>query len=207
MNRKAGLRWLLVVVVLVAACVVALWPRTSDSEADQRENRPAAPVRTTQPSATSAKLPECPKFGNGTVAQLRGVHVRCLGDGSDVELGSALAGQTTLVNVWAPWCAPCRDELPKLAEYAKKPGAARVLLLQVQSDPEQGREMLDELGVRLPAVHDSGAADKALRVPFGLPASYVVDPRGKVRFVEQPRVFTELGEIDRAIERYGRADG
>ncbi|WP_031466504.1 TlpA family protein disulfide reductase [Sciscionella sediminilitoris] len=200
-GRKTGLRWLLVVAVLVLACVIALWPRGGDQGGSDRAA--PAPVRTSaaQPPVR-VNLPGCPGGSGGQVAQLRGVHTNCLADGSDVDLGAALAGRTTLVNVWASWCAPCREELPRLAEYANRKGAANVLLVQVQSDPEQGRAMLGELGVRLPAVHDSGAARAALAVPPALPASYVVTADGAVHFVTEPRVFTETDSIAAAVDRY-----
>lgn len=209
-ERKRALRWLVVVVVVVAACVVALWPRGGDddsSRADRREGQSTPSLIPTKiprssPGQQAGRALPCPAPARGGVGKLRGVRVRCLGNGSEADLGAVLGDKTTVLNVWASWCPPCREELPTLADYAKRRGAAEVLLLQVQSKPDQGRELLDQLHVRLPAVHDSGAAGKALNVPHLLPASYVVSG-GKAHFVSKPRVFTSPDAVAAAVDRYG----
>lgn len=92
--------------------------------------------------------------------------------------------------------------------YAHSKGAAQVVLVQVDSDPAAGVAMLRQLGVRLPTVHDGqgvGPIRKALRTPSTLPASYVVDPGGRVHFVRDPRVFSSAGQLRRAVRTYGAA--
>src|SRR5699024_1598493 len=71
------------------------------------------------------------------------------GDGS-TDVGAYLEGKPAVVNLWAYWCAPCRRELPAMAEFARQAGDS-VTVLTVHSDtrPESGEELLDELGVDL----------------------------------------------------------
>lgn len=112
-----------------------------------------------------------------------------------------MAGATTLVNVWATWCPPCRKELPALQAYSEQPGAVRVLGLQVQSSPADGLELLDELGVTFPSVHDRNRRiSAALEVPNVLPASYVVTDSGQVRRLA-PEVFESPDEVRAAVQR------
>uniref|UniRef100_UPI00047B8A2F TlpA family protein disulfide reductase n=1 Tax=Saccharomonospora iraqiensis TaxID=52698 RepID=UPI00047B8A2F len=143
--------------------------------------------------------------GAAEVPALDGVRVTCLGDGAPVAMDAATGGEVTLINVWATWCEPCREELPLLQEYAARPDAARVLLVQVQSSQVDGLDLLDELGVRLPSVHDGegmrGPVRDALDVPPMLPASYVVGADGEVEFVTEPRLFTSLEQVSGAVER------
>ncbi|MPY78132.1 MAG: redoxin family protein [Actinophytocola sp.] len=203
MSRTA--RWTLVLGVLVLAGIVALLPVLRGGE-------PAAPGADADELADArqaARLPDCPRAtGSDAVPRLQGVDALCLADGERIDVGKALAGRTTLVNVWATWCGPCREELPVLADYAASDGAADVLAVQVDSDEREGLEMLAELGVRLPAVHDGdgrGPIRSALHTPQALPASYVITRDGQIRMIENPRVFSRVEQVRKAVEAYGGA--
>jgi thiol-disulfide isomerase/thioredoxin len=182
--------------VLVLGLIVAFLPRLSD------QVRGAGAPDLSGARAAAALAP-CPA-GSGEVAALRGVTAQCLGDGSTVDLGHALAGHTTLVNVWATWCEPCKTELPVLDAYAARPGAAKVLTVQVAGVPAEGLALLTRLGVHLPVVYDgtgtAGPVSAALRVPPALPASFLVTPDGQVRFVSDPRIFADADEVSAAVE-------
>lgn len=194
------IKWTLAAGALVLAVLVALLPRVGGSDGDD-------PARSQElaPARSAAALRPCPSPGEGRVERLAGVEATCLGDGSTVDLGTALAGEVTLVNVWATWCEPCREELPLLRTYAEEPDGVRVLTVQVESSARDGLELLAELDVDLPTVHDgegpTGPVRQALRVPRALPASYLVGADGTVRFITDPRLFTSVEQIRQAVER------
>jgi thiol-disulfide isomerase/thioredoxin len=184
----------LTVAVLVLAVIVAVLPRG--------ENTPTA-AEELGPGRAKAALAPCPE-GSGDVPQLRGVSVPCLGDGSTSDLGTALAGHATLVNVWATWCQPCKTELPVLNTYAAQPGAIGVLGVQVAGTASDGLDLLAALGVHLPSVYDgngqTGPIRTALKVPASLPASYLVSADGQVRFISTPRLFDNTDQVRTAVE-------
>ena len=128
--------------------------------------------------------------------------VPCLGAPGAVDLGAALAGRPALLNVWASWCAPCRAELPALAEYARRPDAVPVVGIDVQDDSRSALVLLRELGVTLPSVTDpADALRSALALPPALPVSYVVRADGSVVRVDPPTPFTSADEVAAAVER------
>jgi cytochrome c biogenesis protein CcmG/thiol:disulfide interchange protein DsbE len=90
-------------------------------------------------------------------------------------------GTVTLVNVWASWCVPCREEHPLLMELASREDA-RVVGINYKDDPENARRFLVTLGIPFAAV----GADPTGRAAvdwgvYGVPESFLVDGEGTIR--------------------------
>lgn len=200
--RDHRVRWAVVAVVLLVAGVVALWPRASSG--------PASGVGQPPPDLATlrerAALDPCPTPGPTTPVPgvLGGLTVPCLGSGLDVPVAAALAGRDTLLNVWSHTCEPCRDELPVLQEYARRPEAVPVLGVQVDGSPQAGLALLTALGVRLPSVSDpDGTLRAALSAPPVLPVSFVVTAGGVVRLVNPPVVFRSADQVAGVVRDFG----
>src|SRR5215218_6335429 len=95
--------------------------------------------------------------------------------------GDDLKGGVTIVNVWASWCAPCRQEHPLLMDLAKNP-AVRVVGVNYKDNPENARRFLGALGNPFAAVgvDPSGRAAIDWGV-YGVPETFVVGPDGAIR--------------------------
>ncbi|MGO4572074.1 DsbE family thiol:disulfide interchange protein [Microvirga sp. 2TAF3] len=92
-----------------------------------------------------------------------------------------LKGGVTVVNVWASWCAPCRQEHPLLVELAKDP-SIRVVGINQKDNPDNARRFLGSLGNPFSAV----GTDPNGRVSidwgvYGVPETFIVGPDGTIR--------------------------
>ena len=213
---RSELLWTIVVVVLAIVGIVALWPQDSDPASGDPQTsqwrvtgeKPfiaMPPDAELAPLRSGADLAPCPTPGGvGPLpgGPLAGITVPCLGAPGSVDLAAALAGRPALLNVWASWCTPCREEIPVLNAYAELPGAVPVVGIDVRDDATSALGLLADLDARYPSVVDTrGTLWAALQVPNAIPTSYVLRPDGSVRRVASPVVFTEPGEVARTVQR------
>jgi thiol-disulfide isomerase/thioredoxin len=103
-------------------------------------------------------------------------------DGKEAMM-DAFAGKVVVLNLWATWCAPCREEMPSLDRLQARFADQDVVVLALSVDragSERVREFLDEVGVQHLHVYrdPKAAATRALKVP-GLPATLLVDRQGR----------------------------
>jgi cytochrome c biogenesis protein CcmG, thiol:disulfide interchange protein DsbE len=96
----------------------------------------------------------------------------------------AVRGRITVVNFWATWCAPCREEQPVLQSLwrdVRDEGVA-VVGVNYRDDPAAARAWVREFGVGYPSVSDPDGSYAADFGFTGLPATYVADERGQLRY-------------------------
>lgn len=104
-------------------------------------------------------------------------------DGRPTEL-KAFAGRWVMVHFWASWCAPCRREMPALARAGDRFGRDLALVLVNTAETEE--EVFAFLATVAPALTSLLDIDGAVTErwqPRGLPASFFVDPRGRLRWI------------------------
>lgn len=150
-----------------------------------RAQKKAAGIEPCRPGGAGGAEPQRP---------LPDVTLPCLGGGPPVRL-SDLRGPL-VVNLWAQWCGPCREELPYYQRLHEE-GADTLRVLGIDwldTQPEGALALAEESGVTYPLLADpSGALRSELRVR-GLPGVVFVDEDGEVTAVEYTlvRSYDEL---------------
>ena len=100
-------------------------------------------------------------------------------DGGTFDLAS-LKGTPVVLNFWASWCHPCREELPAIAAWAKAHPEVQVVGVDYEDDVADARAFAKELDATWPMVIDAdGAIGEAYEVP-GLPATFLIDAEGRI---------------------------
>jgi thiol-disulfide isomerase/thioredoxin len=89
-------------------------------------------------------------------------------------------GKYTLINYWAIWCTPCREEIPELNKLAEE-YADQLTVLAVNFDGEQGEELLaqvEKLGIEFPSLQSDPRAIWSLKPVSVLPETLIIDSEG-----------------------------
>jgi cytochrome c biogenesis protein CcmG/thiol:disulfide interchange protein DsbE len=101
-------------------------------------------------------------------------------DGQTISLDD-YAGKVVVLNFWASWCDPCRDETPLLETAYSRLGDDVVLLgINIQDNEDDARAFLDEYGVTYQSSRTGG---DPVSVDYGVaavPETFVIDGNGKV---------------------------
>ena len=107
-------------------------------------------------------------------------------DGGQVSLAS-LKGQVVMINFWATWCGPCRQEMPLLAQLQAKYEPLGFTLLGVNVEPDSAAAVawLKGVPVAFPILFDTDSAVAGRFGVEGMPSTVFVDRNGQVRFVHR----------------------
>jgi cytochrome c biogenesis protein CcmG/thiol:disulfide interchange protein DsbE len=169
LRNAARLASLALVVALLGLLVWRLVDDTQGAalvEAVRKEEKPAAP---------GFDLPILWSKGETWPRELRAA----LGDGR-VSLDE-LDGRPLVVNFWASWCVPCKEEAPRLNAAARRHGGRVAFLgIDVQDFKSDARRFLRRYGVNYVSVRDPGDTTYTAYGLTGLPETYFVDRNGRI---------------------------
>jgi cytochrome c biogenesis protein CcmG, thiol:disulfide interchange protein DsbE len=108
-------------------------------------------------------------------------------DGSTFDLAK-LRGKVVMVNYWATWCAPCRQEMPKLDAFYKKYQSQGLEIVGISIDFDRDVEKARKAarGVVYPMALAKAITTDGFGIPKGVPITWIIDTDGKVRdrFIE-----------------------
>ena len=127
--------------------------------------------------------------------------------GRDVKL-SDLRGKVVLVNFWATWCKPCKEEMPAMqASYDKlRDKGFVVLAVNELEDTARVAEHIRTHKHTFEVVMDHNNQVANMYGVVGLPASFLIDPQGIVRERISGSLLTEA-HIEEMVKKYGEKAG
>ena len=98
---------------------------------------------------------------------------------------SEYRGDVVMINFWATWCGPCRQEMPLLDELYSRYNRVGFNLLGVNIDDDSRRamQMVEELGVNFPVLFDARKEVSKLYEVEAMPVTVIVDPRTLPRWI------------------------
>jgi peroxiredoxin len=110
-------------------------------------------------------------------------------------------GRVVMVNFWATWCGPCRQEMPQLNKLYEKYRAAGFVLLgvNVDDDARNAAEVATKLGLKFPVLLDTDKAVSRLYELSTMPSTVLIDRDGRLRYVHRGYVAGHEDEYDRQI--------
>jgi cytochrome c biogenesis protein CcmG/thiol:disulfide interchange protein DsbE len=91
-------------------------------------------------------------------------------------------GKWVLVNFWASWCVPCRDEAPALQKFQEEHGGKEftVVGIDTQDLSDDGRKFVKEFHLSYPQLHDGNGNFGHEFGTTGVPENYLLEPDGKL---------------------------
>ena len=107
-------------------------------------------------------------------------------DGRNLRLNEQ-RGQVVLVNFWASWCGPCRQEMPHLNRLYDKYKASGFTLLgvNIDDDPRLANAVAARMGLKFPVLLDAEKTVSTLYDLGSMPATVLIDRDGRVRFLHR----------------------
>ena len=104
-------------------------------------------------------------------------------DGTEVS-NADLLGAPYMLNIWATWCAPCREEMPELQELHDEYSGQGFRVVGVSVDDrgatDQIRAFIDEIDITFPIYHDPSWEIMDTYLLLGLPGSFLIDAGGRI---------------------------
>ena len=115
--------------------------------------------------------------------------------GKNIKL-SELRGQVVLINFWASWCGPCRQEMPELKKlYSKyKKLGFTILGVNVEEDNTEALKIIKDDKISFPVLFDTENKVSRLYDVTGMPTTVLVDRNGNMRYLH--RAY-KPGDIDK----------
>jgi len=106
--------------------------------------------------------------------------------GSNLSLAQ-YKGQVVMLNFWASWCGPCRQEMPLLENIYKKYNKMGFTLIGVNVEPDSkaAEGFLKETPVSFPVIYDKDSTVSKAYDVSGMPSTVIIDRKGNIRVLHR----------------------
>jgi len=106
--------------------------------------------------------------------------------GKNIKL-SELRGQVVMINFWASWCGPCRQEMPLLDQLYQRyqPMGFTLLGVNVEEDSGAADKILKEIPVSFPVLYDNKSKVSESYQVQAMPSTFLIDRDGKLRYLHK----------------------
>jgi thiol-disulfide isomerase/thioredoxin len=103
--------------------------------------------------------------------------------GGNVSLAQ-YKGQVVMLNFWASWCGPCRQEMPLLEDIYKKYNKLGFTLIGVNVEPDSNaaNNWLKQTPVSFPVLYDKDSKVSEMFAVAGMPTTVIIDRKGNLRY-------------------------
>ena len=114
-------------------------------------------------------------------------------EGGGTESLADYRGRWVLVNFWASWCDPCREEAPELERFQRRQGGPGFTVLGIDSRDlsGDGRAFVDSYGLTYPQLRDGDGSAAEDFGTTGVPENFLIDPAGRVRLLVRGPITEE----------------
>ena len=115
-------------------------------------------------------------------------------DGSGSGSISEHEGSWVLVNFWASWCGPCRDEAPALQDFHEENADRGVVVLGIDLDDntDDALDFVEEFGLTYPQLREAdGRERRELWGMTGFPESFLITPTGELALIRRGPVTAD----------------
>lgn len=121
--------------------------------------------------------------------------------GEKVEL-AALKGKVVIVDFWASWCGPCKQEMPVLEALHRKYAAQGLVIVgvNIDSSPKKMNRFLKGTPVSFRIVHDRKLVVANRYEPDTMPTSYFIGRDGMVRYVHEGFGKGDAGALEERVK-------
>lgn len=187
--RRGG-AWTTARVLLIALVFVGLALVFSSSHCSPSDDTANAPRAVANANANDTPSPRNTPDANPTPVplpdEIRNTELRAL-DGTGFKLAD-YQGKVLVLNLWASWCPPCRDEIPQIVDFYDdyRGRGVEVLGLTMEDDrgntPEAVKESVRELKINYRvAWAEEQLYARFLAPGFEIPQTYIIDREGRIR--------------------------
>lgn len=96
-----------------------------------------------------------------------------------------MRGEVVMINFWASWCGPCRQEMPILEELYNRYSRAgfTILGVNVEPDPAEADKILNDIKISFPVLYDTESKVSKLYNVEAMPSTILIDRDGNMRYL------------------------